>query len=136
MSEQPNDRQPDDEQLRRVFARMRQEDGERVPPFPVLSSVRSVRWRRRLLPAFATAAIVATATLWFLLPPDSASDDDAMLLAEWSAPTTAFLGLDGFGVELSPGDETALSGDLDEWTDFPTDLLMQQAGELLGEEMQ
>jgi len=134
MSDQPNDRRPEEEQLQRVFARMREEDLAHVPPFPALSARRSAGWR--VMPVAVTAALAAAAGLWLWLPPGAAPSDDGLLLAEWSAPTTEFLGLDEFGFDLLPAGEATADDELGSWTDFPTDMLMQQADELIGEEMQ
>ena len=130
---------PDDERLRRLFARMRAEDHHAAPAFPTLETdaddVR--RWRGSAAPTIAAIAAAAVAVALWLLP-GGAPYEDPGLLAEWSPPSNEFLGLDDLGsdlgVDLTAAFEDIGSNGTDLWIDLPTDVLIDQADEMLGQE--
>jgi hypothetical protein len=132
---QPNHEEPGDRQLRQLFARMRAEDGDRVPAFPAIEAGQSRAWDPRLVPMAAAAALAIVLAVWLWSPTTSSPFDDGLLLADWVAPSTAFLEMEGteftqLGVELDLGAETQ-----DTWGSLPTDILMDQAIELPDEEI-
>lgn len=133
MSER-HDPHGDDEQLRGLFARMREEDRAAVPPFPALEGRPAAAWSRAFV-AVAGAAAVMAAVL-FLLPSGPDPVDDGMLLAEWSAPSSDFLGLGELGVEFAVTGDEAPSPDTEDtlWMSLPTDAWIDQAEELFGPE--
>lgn len=123
-----------DERLRGLFHAMRERDRRRTPPFRVpVAPAPSRPWAWMPLPAAALAALlVATVVLW-----PGAGDvavDDGGSLADWVAPSDAFLELGG--VSLSDfSDPSELSSE-EMWLQLPTDDLLDPLNGVLEQEQQ
>ncbi len=142
--------EPEDKQLRNLFAQIRAEDVQSSPPFIETWSAataaddatarRTMAWTRWLRPVplgFAAAAMMATLLL-LRTGTDTVTSLDNLdgepTITAWTAPSTSFLGFDGSEfLDLSEAALLADSLEAFDW-DSPTDGLIETAIGELGEE--
>lgn len=136
--------EPDDRDLRELFAQLREEDASEAPPFaPMWARARQQRdaarshrrWWLAPVPVAAAASLVLAVVLLSrpaVAPPEVLMDAE-VTVADWTSVSTDFLAL-GEASFLELADAGALEAFDDETWTLPSDDLLQQADQTFGQE--